>query len=179
VENDERAYFVVMLAILAAGVIAQAINLPGIVGAFLAGLAVNAAVQRKPAKEKLEFFGNSLFIPFFFVVTVFLIDLTQFFETIVSNLALVTGTSYRVTCRYSNTSSLGHSKPSRPFSTTRVTYAASGILANVSCTVSAFQSGTFNSPYNSGSASNSTTSAYLARHIPGSQSVNVAPDCSQ
>ena len=92
VENDESTYFVVMLAILAvAGVIAQAINLPGIVGAFLAGLAVNAAVQRKPAKEKLEFFGNSLFIPLFFVVTGFLIDPTQFFETIVSNLALVTG----------------------------------------------------------------------------------------
>jgi len=51
VENDESTYFVVMLAILAAGVIAQAINLPGIVGAFLAGLAVNAAVQRKPANE--------------------------------------------------------------------------------------------------------------------------------
>jgi len=92
VENDESAYFVIMLTILAvAGVIAQAINLPGIVGAFLAGLAVNAAVQRKPAKEKLEFFGNSLFIPLFFVVTGFLIDVNQFFETIVSNPGLVVG----------------------------------------------------------------------------------------
>ena len=33
--------------------------------AFLAGLAVNAAVKNKPAKEKLEFFGNSFFIPIF------------------------------------------------------------------------------------------------------------------
>jgi Kef-type K+ transport system membrane component KefB len=31
-------------------------NLPGIFGAFPAGLAVNAAVHDKPAKEKLEFF---------------------------------------------------------------------------------------------------------------------------
>jgi len=90
VENDEDAYFIVMLAILAvAGLIAALINLPGIVGAFLAGLAVNAAVQKKPAKEKLEFFGNSLFIPIFFVVTGFLIDPRAFITTIIGNFPLV------------------------------------------------------------------------------------------
>lgn len=79
-----------MLAILAmAGVIANSINLPGMVGAFLAGLAVNAAVQHKPAKDKLEFFGNSLFIPIFFVVTGFLINPVKFFETIIGNYGLV------------------------------------------------------------------------------------------
>ena len=40
--------------------------------AFLAGLAVNAAVHDKPAKQKLEFFGNSLFIPIFFIAIGFL-----------------------------------------------------------------------------------------------------------
>ena len=40
-----------MLGIMAvAGVLADCINLPGIVGAFLAGLAVNAAVEEHPAK---------------------------------------------------------------------------------------------------------------------------------
>ena len=62
VENEEDAYFVLMLAILAiSALLADIINLPGIVGAFLAGLAVNAAVRESPAKEKLEFFGNSFF----------------------------------------------------------------------------------------------------------------------
>ena len=62
VENDENAYFILMLALMVvAGLLAQLINLPGIVGAFLAGLAVNAAVKDKPAKGKLEFFANSLF----------------------------------------------------------------------------------------------------------------------
>jgi Kef-type K+ transport system membrane component KefB len=90
VEDQEDAYFIVMLAILAlAGVLAEVLNLPGIVGAFLAGLAVNAAVQNKPAKEKLEFFGNSLFIPIFFVVTGFLINPITFFDSITSNLGLV------------------------------------------------------------------------------------------
>ena len=61
-----------MIAVSA--LLAQYINLPGIVGTFLAGLAVNAAVKDKPAKNKLEFMGNTLFIPIFFIVTGFLID---------------------------------------------------------------------------------------------------------
>jgi Kef-type K+ transport system membrane component KefB len=75
VEDEEETYFVLMLGILAiTAVLAQLINLPGIVGTFLAGLAVNAAVKDKPAKGKLEFMGNTLFIPIFFIVTGFLID---------------------------------------------------------------------------------------------------------
>jgi Kef-type K+ transport system membrane component KefB len=74
-ENDEETYFILLLGILAtAAALAQLINLPGIVGTFLAGLAVNAAVHDKPAKTKLEFLGNSFFIPIFFVTTGFLID---------------------------------------------------------------------------------------------------------
>ena len=89
VENDHNAHFVLMLAIMAvAGVLANSINLPGIVGAFLAGLAVNAAVHDKPAKEKLEFFGTSLFIPSFFIVTGFLIDPLAFFQSITTNFPL-------------------------------------------------------------------------------------------
>jgi Kef-type K+ transport system membrane component KefB len=89
VENDEDAYFVLMFAILAvAGLLARVINLPDIVGAFLAGLAVNAAVHDKPAKQKLEFFGNSVFIPIFFIATGFLIDPQVFLRSIVDNRAL-------------------------------------------------------------------------------------------
>jgi Kef-type K+ transport system membrane component KefB len=89
VENDENAYFVLMLAILAvSGILAKVINLPSIVGAFLAGLAVNAAVHDKPAKEKLEFFGNSVFIPIFFIAIGFLIDPIVFLRSIRDNLAL-------------------------------------------------------------------------------------------
>lgn len=74
-EDDEEAYFILLLCILAvAALLAQLINLPGIVGTFLAGLAVNATVRDKPAKTKLEFLGNSLFIPIFFITTGFLID---------------------------------------------------------------------------------------------------------
>jgi Kef-type K+ transport system membrane component KefB len=89
-ENDEDAFFIVLLAILAiAGVAAEVIQLPGIVGAFLAGLAVNAAVREKPASDKLEFIGRSLFIPIFFVVTGFLIDPVAFVADIGENFPLV------------------------------------------------------------------------------------------
>jgi len=89
VENDENSYFILMLGIMAvAGLLAQLINLPGIVGAFLAGLAVNAAVKDKPARGKLEFLANALFIPIFFVVTGFLIDPLVFVRSLIDNFAL-------------------------------------------------------------------------------------------
>jgi Kef-type K+ transport system membrane component KefB len=89
-EDQEDAYFVMMFSIMAiAGVIARAINLPGIVGAFFAGLAVNAAAQDKPAKEKLKFFGNAFFIPIFYVVTGFLIDPVVFVPSLIDNFSLV------------------------------------------------------------------------------------------
>lgn len=91
-ENAEDAYFILLFGMLAvAGVLAQLVNLPGIVGAFMAGLAVNAAVQNKPGKEKLEFFANSFFIPIFFVVTGFLISPVLFAQSILDNFSLVIG----------------------------------------------------------------------------------------
>jgi Kef-type K+ transport system membrane component KefB len=89
VSDEENAYFALMLLVMAvAAALAAVINLPGIVGAFLAGLAVNAAVQDQPAKEKLKFFGESLFIPIFFVVTGFLIDPRDFYRSVTDNIAL-------------------------------------------------------------------------------------------
>ena len=90
VEHDAHASVVLMFGIMAvAGVLAHALNIPDIVGAFLAGLAVNAAVHDKPAKDQLEFFGQALFIPIFFVVTGFLIDPTVWPGSLVDHVALV------------------------------------------------------------------------------------------
>src|SRR5215475_11432796 len=90
VRDSEDGFFVVMLAIVAvAGSLADLINLPPIVGAFLAGLAVNEATQDHPAKEKLEFFASSLFIPLFFIDTGFLIDPRTFVESIRNHFGLV------------------------------------------------------------------------------------------
>jgi len=90
VENEEDVYFILMLSIMAvAGVFAAAIQLPGIVGAFLAGLAINASAQKAPASLKLEFLSKSFFIPIFFVVTGFLIDPVAFVYGIFDHFLLV------------------------------------------------------------------------------------------
>ena len=52
---------------------------------------MNAAVREKPARTKLEFFGNALFIPSFFIVTGFLIDPATFAASIVQHFGLVAG----------------------------------------------------------------------------------------
>jgi len=89
VRDSESGFFVVMMVIVGvAGSLADLINLPAIVGAFLAGLAVNEATKEHPAKEKLAFFANSLFIPLFFIDTGFLIDPPTFVESIRTHLAL-------------------------------------------------------------------------------------------
>lgn len=88
--RSDEACFTLMMAIVALGsTFAEALELDGILGAFLAGLAVNEAVRGTPAKEKIEFLGNIFFIPAFFVVTGFLIDLSVFWATIVSTPGLV------------------------------------------------------------------------------------------
>ena len=92
VEDEEDAYFVLMLCIMAiAAVLAVVIQLPGIVGAFLAGLAVNASARDKPASAKLEFLSKSLFIPIFFIVTGFLINPVTFVQGIINDFLLVAG----------------------------------------------------------------------------------------
>jgi Kef-type K+ transport system membrane component KefB len=92
VEDEEDAYFVLILCIMAiAGVLAEAIQLPAIVGAFLAGLAVNASARDKPASAKLEFISKSLFIPIFFIATGFLINPVEFVQGTISNFPLVAG----------------------------------------------------------------------------------------
>ena len=89
VENHEDAFFVLLFGIMAvAAALAAVVQLPGIVGAFLAGLALNEAAQNKPAEEKLGFFANALFIPTFFLVTGFLIDPTVFVRSLIDNFAL-------------------------------------------------------------------------------------------
>jgi Kef-type K+ transport system membrane component KefB len=87
--SKEGQFLVLLLAVAVAGIGADAINLEGIIGAFLAGLALNRAIQQSAAKAELEFLGNTLFIPMFFITIGFLIDVQVFMQTIVSHLGLV------------------------------------------------------------------------------------------
>ena len=89
VEHREDAYFIMLFGIMAvAAALAALVNLPGIVGAFLAGLALNEAAQNRSATEKLGFLANSMFIPFFFLVTGFLIDPVVFVRSLIDHFGL-------------------------------------------------------------------------------------------
>ncbi|MEA5462622.1 cation:proton antiporter [Leptothoe sp. PORK10 BA2] len=88
--NDEGNQFLfILLALFVSSVGAQVIHIENIVGAFLAGLAVNDVLGRGAVKEKVEFVGGVLFIPFFFIGMGLLIDIPTFFQTLVQSPLLV------------------------------------------------------------------------------------------
>jgi len=90
-DSEGRQVTLIFLIIALAGFGADAINLEPIIGAFVAGLGVNRALRHGKAKEQLEFMGNTLFIPMFFVSIGFLIDVRVFAETLVARIGLVVG----------------------------------------------------------------------------------------
>jgi Kef-type K+ transport system membrane component KefB len=89
--SKEGQFALLLLLVAVAAVAAEAIHLEGIIGAFLAGLAVNTATRDSEAKHELEFIGNHLFIPVFFLTIGFLIDLRTFANTLVTHFWLVFG----------------------------------------------------------------------------------------
>lgn len=84
--GDEQGnqFLFILLALFVASVGAQVIGVEKIVGAFLAGLAVNDVLGRSPVREKVEFIGSVLFIPCFFVDMGLLIDIPAFIKTLSS-----------------------------------------------------------------------------------------------
>ncbi|MGB3199270.1 MAG: cation:proton antiporter, partial [Nodosilinea sp.] len=86
-DREGNQFLFVLAAVFVAAVGSQLINVDKIVGAFLAGLAVNDVVGNGPVKEKVEFVGGVLFIPFFFVCMGLLLDLQVLVESLTTNLA--------------------------------------------------------------------------------------------
>ncbi|MBD2529792.1 cation:proton antiporter [Nostoc flagelliforme FACHB-838] len=83
-DEQSNQFLFILLALFLASVGAQVIGIEKIVGAFLAGLAVNDVLGRSPVKEKIEFIGSVLFIPCFFVDMGLLIDIPAFIKTLSS-----------------------------------------------------------------------------------------------
>jgi Kef-type K+ transport system membrane component KefB len=87
----EGQFALMLLLVAVAAVGAEAVHLEGIIGAFLAGLAVNTATRDSEAKHELGFIANHLFIPVFFLTIGFLIDLRTFANSLVTDFGLVFG----------------------------------------------------------------------------------------
>ncbi|MBN3941149.1 MAG: cation:proton antiporter [Nostoc sp.] len=93
-DDEGNKFLFVLLSVFLAAMGAQLIGVEKIVGAFLAGLAVNEAVGEGPVKEKVVFIGSVLFIPIFFVDLGLLIDLPAFvnnLNTLKLTLSIVVG----------------------------------------------------------------------------------------
>ena len=90
-DEESNQFLFILLAVFLASVGAQIINVDKIVGAFLAGLAVNDVVGRSPVEEKIEFVGSTLFIPFFFVGMGLLLDIPGFIQTLTNDFSLTFG----------------------------------------------------------------------------------------
>jgi Kef-type K+ transport system membrane component KefB len=90
-DSKARQVTLILLIIALAGFGAEAIHLEPIIGAFLAGLAINRALRHSEAQEQLDFLGNTLFIPMFFVSIGFLIEVQVFLQTLVARFGLVVG----------------------------------------------------------------------------------------
>jgi Kef-type K+ transport system membrane component KefB/nucleotide-binding universal stress UspA family protein len=75
-EGEGYSHFLFSLAIVfLSAFLAQVAGLEPIIGAFLAGLALNKLVpQNSPLMNRIEFVGNTLFIPFFLIGIGMLVD---------------------------------------------------------------------------------------------------------
>ena len=83
-KDEANRFLFVLLSVFLAAVVAQLIGVENIIGAFLAGLAINSVVGDGPVKEKTEFLGSVLFIPMFFVNMGLLLDLEAFSSILAS-----------------------------------------------------------------------------------------------
>jgi Kef-type K+ transport system membrane component KefB len=79
----------VVMAVAAQG--AELSGLEGIIGAFLAGVALKRAFGSTPGDDSLEVISQALFIPIFFVAAGFLVDFKVFFATLRDQPLLVLG----------------------------------------------------------------------------------------
>ena len=77
--GEAGAYVFVLAALYTSAVLAELAGVEAIIGAFLAGLALNRLIpEGGPLNNRLHFFGNALFIPFFLLSVGMLVDVRVF-----------------------------------------------------------------------------------------------------
>ena len=88
-KTADRQFGLVLFLMMLAAFGAEAIHLEPIIGAFIVGMAIGPATRHAKGFEHLEFIGQSLFIPMFFISIGFHIDLGVFIGTLLDNVLLV------------------------------------------------------------------------------------------
>lgn len=81
VSDKISQYIFVLVMIYFAALLAELAGIEAIIGAFLAGLALNKLIPHTSSlMNRVEFVGNAIFIPFFLISVGMLIDVTVFFK---------------------------------------------------------------------------------------------------
>ena len=77
IKDDKTSHFIFVLALVfLAAFLAELAGVEAIIGAFLAGLALNTLIPHtSPLMNRIEFVGNALFIPFFLISVGMIVDL--------------------------------------------------------------------------------------------------------
>ncbi|MBN3580880.1 cation:proton antiporter [Algoriphagus aestuarii] len=79
-DNSSQYIFVLALVFLGAS-LAELAGIEAIIGAFLVGLAISSLIpQTSPLMNRIEFVGNSIFIPFFLIGVGMLVDFRVFID---------------------------------------------------------------------------------------------------
>lgn len=82
VEDKISQYIFVLVMIYLAALLAEIAGVEAIIGAFLAGLALNRLIPHTSTlMNRVEFVGNAIFIPFFLISVGMLIDFKVFFKS--------------------------------------------------------------------------------------------------
>ena len=82
VQDSISQYIFVLVMVFLGAYLAELAGIESIIGSFLAGLSLNRVIPRSsPLMHRVEFIGNSIFIPFFLIGVGMLIDYRAFFTS--------------------------------------------------------------------------------------------------
>lgn len=99
-ESVSQYIFVLAMVFLGA-VLAEAAGIEAIIGAFLAGLALNRLIPAaSPLMNRVEFIGNAIFIPFFLIGVGMLVDYRAFFKDINTVVVATVMTTVATTAKF-------------------------------------------------------------------------------
>ena len=92
-EDNISQYIFVLGIVFMGAFLAEAAGIEAIIGAFLAGLALNRLIPHtSPLMNRIEFVGNALFIPFFLIGVGMLINFGAFIESMDTIIVAITMT---------------------------------------------------------------------------------------
>jgi Kef-type K+ transport system membrane component KefB len=117
-QDNVSQYIFVLMMVFFAAVLSQVAGVEAIIGAFLAGLALNRLIPRSsPLMNRVEFVGNAVFIPFFLISVGMLIDFRAFVSDWATIKAAVVMTGAVILAKYCAAliaqKAFGYAKPER------------------------------------------------------------------